>query len=82
MISPRPSERPTGQTGRGPTMPRGLEPLKVEKKKYPQLPFLTRKSEKLRGDVRPALKVLSPLSLKFVGTKACFRLRCRRAEQM
>ena len=35
MISPRPSERPTGQTGRGPTMPRGLEPLKVEKKKYP-----------------------------------------------
>ena len=66
----------------GPNDAAGAGAAQSGKEKISELPSLARKSEKLRGDVRPTLKVLSPLSLNFVGTKVCFRLRCRRTEQM
>ena len=46
----------------GPNDAAGARAAQSGKEKISELPSLTRKSEKLRGDVRPALKVLSPLS--------------------
>ena len=54
----------------GPNDAAGARAAQSGREKISELPSLARKSEKLRGDVRPALKVLSPfLSLKFLSGK-------------